>query len=89
MKIDKNYKVRNVAGENIVVNFGKLNVNTTKIIALNDVALWLWNEFSGRDFTELGVAQSLVQQYGITPQEAATDGAKWIDGLKKAALLNE
>lgn len=42
MKINKNYKLRQVAGETIVVNQGKGGTDMTRIISLNDSARrWL------------------------------------------------
>ena len=35
MKISSNYKIREIAGETIVVNQGTANVNMTRIISLN------------------------------------------------------
>ena len=35
MKIKPNYKLREIAGENMVVNQGVANVNMTRIISLN------------------------------------------------------
>lgn len=88
MKIKSEYKVRNVSGENVVVNFGRLNEDMTKIIVLNEVSLWLWNSLSKIDFTKDQVVDLLVQEYGITAQLASEDADKWITGLTNAALLD-
>ena len=44
MKIKSMYKVRQVAGENLVVGQGRLNADMTKVISLNDSAVLLWKE---------------------------------------------
>ena len=41
MKIKHGYKIRNIAGENVIVAIGKLNVNLTKVISLNPTSVWL------------------------------------------------
>ena len=49
MKIKSMYKVRQVAGENLVVGQGRLNADMTKVISLNDTAVLLWKELAGKD----------------------------------------
>ncbi|CDN31450.1 hypothetical protein BN938_1363 [Mucinivorans hirudinis] len=89
MKIKQNFKVRNIAGENIVVNFGQLNVDMTRVIALNDTALELWNYFRERDFSKEDVAQYLQNEYEIAAEQATGDAARWVDALAGAKLLEE
>ena len=42
MKIKENYKVREIAGENLIVEQGKSQSDMTKVISLNNTALLLW-----------------------------------------------
>lgn len=42
MRINSNYKIREIAGETIVVNQGTANVNMTRIISLNKSAHLLY-----------------------------------------------
>ena len=48
MKIREEYKVREMAGEHVVIMQGRLGVDMTKIISLNESALYLWNALAGR-----------------------------------------
>lgn len=41
MRIKEEYKVREMAGEHIVVMQGRYGVDMTKVIALNETSLWL------------------------------------------------
>ena len=43
MKIREEYKVREMAGEHVVIMQGRQGVDMTKIISLNESALYLWN----------------------------------------------
>lgn len=49
MKIREEYKVREMAGEHVVVMQGRLGVDMTKIISLNESALYLWNASRARN----------------------------------------
>ena len=44
MKFKEGYKVRSMAGENVVIMQGTAGSDMTRIISLNDSSLLLWNE---------------------------------------------
>ena len=44
MKIKEQYKVREMAGEHVIIMQGKHGSDLTKIISLNQSALYLWGE---------------------------------------------
>lgn len=81
MKIKSNYKLREIAGETIVVNQGTANVNMTRILSLNASAKLLYEQLSGREFTAEDAARMLSDTYGIGEEEALQDARKWMDAL--------
>lgn len=87
MKIKSMYKVRQVAGENLIVGQGRLNADMTKVISLNDTAVLLWNELTGKDFTCEDAADVLVATYGIEKERAMVDAAKWIEKMNECGIL--
>lgn len=87
MKIKDIYKVRQVAGENLVVEQGKLQADMTKVISLNSTALLLWNELRGRDFEAADAAAVLVNTYGIDQARAEADAQRWIDSLRGCGVI--
>lgn len=87
MKLKKDYKVRDIAGENVIVAIGRLNVDMTKVITLNASSRWLWDELQDMDFDTERIAEMLVDEYGIDRETALDDAGKWIDSLGKAGLL--
>lgn len=89
MKIKSMYKVRQVAGENLIVGQGRLNADMTKVISLNDTAVLLWKELAGKDFTCEDAADILVATYGIEKERAMTDAGKWIEKLQSCDILEE
>ena len=60
MKIKEQYKVREMAGEHVIIMQGKHGSDLTKIISLNQSALYLWNELQGKEFDTEAVADMLV-----------------------------
>lgn len=81
MKIKSNYKLREIAGETIVVNQGTANVNMTRILSLNASAKLLYEQLSGREFTAEDAARVLSDTYGIGEEKALLDARKWMDAL--------
>ena len=65
MKINTNYKLREVAGETIVVNQGKGGADMTRIISLNASAKLLYERLQGCEFSLEAAAKLLVETYGI------------------------
>ena len=87
MKIKPMYKVRQIAGENLIVGQGRLNADMTKVISLNDTAVLLWKGLVDKDFTNEDAADILVNTYGIDKERALVDAGKWIEKLKSCDLI--
>ena len=88
MKIKDNYKVRSIAGENLIVEQGKSQADMTKVISLNSTALLLWNAMAGRDFTVADAADVLVQRFGIDRNMAEKDAGNWAEKLKECGIID-
>ena len=87
MKIKAEYKVRSMAGENVVIMQGTAGSDMTRIISLNASSLLLWNELQGREFEVADVANILVDNYNIDRDTAERDAQKWIEKLQECGLI--
>lgn len=87
MKINTNYKLREIAGETIIVHQGQSNVNLTRIISLNASAKLLYEKLLGKDFDSHEVATILVDTYGIDQATAEKDAAVWIEKLEQCGVI--
>ena len=83
MRINPEYKVREIAGENVVILQGEYGTDMTRIITLNESALLLWNELLGRD-----AADVLIKSYDVEETTALRDAQLWIDKLSECKLLD-
>ena len=86
MKIKEQYKVREMAGEHVIIMQGKHGSDLTKIISLNESALYLWNELQGKEFDTEAVANMLVERYGIESAIATADAERWIEKLRECNI---
>lgn len=89
MRIKDNFKVRQIAGENLIVEQGKSQADMTKVISLNSTALLLWNSLSGRNFTIDAAAKVLTDRYGITQEQATADVTRWADTLRQCGIVED
>ena len=87
MKIDTHYKLRQLAGENIIVQQGRNGSDLTKIISLNISAQVLYEALRDREFTQADAAQVLIDNYGIDRERADRDAASWIESLKNCHVI--
>lgn len=87
MKILEKYKVREMAGEHVVIMQGRQGVDMTTIISLNESALYLWNALAGKEFTVDDAARLLVEHYAIDAATAARDAEAWVAKLRDCKLI--
>lgn len=90
MRIKTNLKVREVAGEHIVMRLGDgEKADMTTVISFNESALLLVERLRGRDFTADDVAAVLTEEYDVDNETAMRDAAQWIDMMVKNRLIEQ
>lgn len=87
MKIKPNFKIREIAGEKMVVMQSKDGVDLTKVIMLNNTAEWLWSTLRDSEFSLDTAAEMLSEKYGIDQVQAVSDAKIWIDSMIGAGLI--
>ena len=87
MRINPNIKIRDMVSEHIVVMPGAVQTDMTRVIALNDSALLLYNALSGRDFELEDAVCVLTDEYDVTPDVARRDAEALLADMRKNNLL--
>lgn len=87
MKIKSNYKLRNIAGENIIVRQGTRDVDLTNVISLNKSAKFLYDSFIGKDFELNDVANLLESTFKLSRERAETDAKIWVDSMIECQVI--
>lgn len=87
MKIKSDYRLREIAGETIIVNQGTASINMTKIISLNATARMLYETLAEKEFSLEDAAQVLISTYGISNELAQKDADNWINDLKNCGVI--
>lgn len=87
MKIDSKAKVRDIAGEKVVIMQGRLGADLTRIIQLNGSSVWLLEQLADRDFEVADVVGLLTSRYDVDEQTATTDATKWVEQLRENKIV--
>lgn len=87
MKIKQGYKVRDIAGENVVIMQGKVGADMTRIITFNESALLLWNELLGKEFEVVDAVRVLTENYDVDAAVAERDARAWVERLADCKLV--
>ena len=87
MKIKKGLKIRNIAGEKVLIMQGRVGADMTKLVSFNHTAEWLWNCFIDKEFTEDDVINLLIEKYKIDSDTATSDARIWIEQLLSCNAL--
>ena len=87
MRIKSEYKVRQIAGENVVILQGRGDSDMTQIIALNESSLLLWNGLEGKEFVTEDVALLLCENYEVADEVATADAQAWVERMQECGLV--
>ena len=87
MKISEKFKVREMAGEHVIIMPGRVGADMTRILALNDSSLYLWETLRGRDFTTEEAAGLLTERYEVDEATALRAAQAWAGKLAECGVL--
>lgn len=87
MKINPNIKIRNVAGENIVMRVGRNGTDMTTVIAFNESSMTLCNKLADKDFTIDDAVQVLTEAYEVDEATARRDAEEWLRQMRDNGML--
>ena len=87
MRIKEGLKIRDIAGEKVLIMQGRAGADMTKLVSFNSTAEWLWDNLVDKEFDEGDVARLLMYQYKIDPDKATRDAGIWIEQLVSCKAL--
>lgn len=86
MKIDKEFVLRKIAGDNILVPVGKTALDFNGLITLNEIGVFLWEKLQ-QDVTVDELAEYVLAEYEVDEETAREDILEFVDSLKEAGIL--
>lgn len=88
MKIKSGFKLRSVAGQNIVVPIGDAAIDFNGMISLNESGAFLFKALL-EDTTEEALVSALFDGYDVSLECAKGDVAAFLNKMREAKLLDE
>lgn len=88
MKLNQDFVLRQICGENIVTAEGMKAIDFSKLMSLNETATFLWKEAVKQgEFTVESLAHALCEEYEVEESLALTDCRSIVDSWTKEGLL--
>lgn len=88
MKVNKDFVLREIAGESILVPLGQQTMQMDGIINLNPVAAVIWSALSENPDQEY-VLQEILEHFDIDEVQVRKDLQEFIDEMKVAGMLED
>ncbi len=93
MHIKKEFRLRQVDEEYVVVPVGQAAQKFTGMIRLNSTAALLWETLQDGNATEASLVECLIEEFegeeGFTPELAKADVRAFLENLRANHLLEE
>lgn len=87
MRFDERKKVRTVAGENIVIMQADGEADMTKVVALNESAMLVYEQLKGKEFAVADVARVLTDGYEVDEATAMADAEELMASMRREHLI--
>ena len=87
MRFDERKKVRTVAGENIVIMQADGEADMTKVVALNESAMLVYEQLKGKEFAVADVASVLTDGYEVDEATAMADAEELVASMRREHLI--
>ena len=88
MKIDKNFVLREIAGEYIIIPTGRTALEFNGLITVNEVGMELWKMLQ-KDVTFDDLLNGILEEYDVDENAAREDVQEFLDRLVKGGILTE
>lgn len=86
MQLNKEFVLREVADNWVVLPIGQTSVNFNGMISLNETGAFLWKTLEQGADAE-GLAAALTEEYDVTLQQAREDVEAFLASLQKIGCL--
>ena len=87
MRFDERKKVRTVAGENIVIMQADGEADMTKVVALNESAMLVYEQLKDKEFAVADVARVLTDEYEVDEATAMADAEELVASMRREHLM--
>lgn len=88
MRVDKEFVLREIAGDYIIIPTGKTVLDFNGLITVNEVGASLWNMLQEEVSVDDLVA-GILDEYEVEEEVAREDILEFLDNLEKGGILKK
>lgn len=88
MKIDKQYILRQIAGDYVIVPAGRTTLDFNGLITVNEQGAFLWQQLA-QERSEDQLVDAMLEEYEIDRATVQKDVAEFIGILRQRGMLTE
>lgn len=88
MRVKKEYVLRKIAGEDLLVPIGNEIANFSGVIYLNSVASFIWEKMQS-DITIEQLKEAIIQEFDVTEEQLEEDLSKFLVLLEERNMLEK
>ena len=86
MKIDKEFILREIAGDYVIVPTGKTALEFNGLITVNELGAFIWKKLQ-QDVTEDELIQDILEEYEVDEETARHDVEEFLNKLTECKIL--
>lgn len=89
MQVKSGFKLNQVCGQTFLVPMGESNIDFSKLIALNESSLLLWNRMQEGDFIIDDLVKVLLDEYEVDEATARKDVEAIVKQFEEEGVIVE
>ena len=88
MRIDKEFVLREIAGDYIIIPTGKMVLDFNGLITVNEVGAFLWNMLQ-EEVTVEDLVKGILEEYEVEEDVAKEDILEFLGKLENSGILKK
>lgn len=88
MKIDKQFILRRIAGDYVIIPTGKTTLDFNGLITVNEQGAFLWERLR-QEVTQQELVAALLSEYEVDEATASADVEEFLAILRQCGMLKE
>lgn len=88
MRVDKEFVLREIAGDYIIIPTGKTVLEFNGLITVNEVGVFIWKMLQEETTVEQ-LVQSVLEEYDVEEEIAYEDILEFLGNLVERGILNK
>ena len=86
MKVDKEFVLREIAGDYVIIPIGRTVLSFNGLITVNEIGAFLWNLLQ-EDVTKKDLVAIVLDEYEVDEETAREDIQEFLDTLVSGGIL--